>query len=303
VEALDYLRVVFVTMPLGTLSIVLAMGLRGVGDLRLPLYAMVLTVGIDIGANPLLIRGVGPVPALGITGSALSTALANMAGCALMLAIYARDLPLRLRGAELGWLLPRRSELRFIVAKGLPMGAQMLIVSSAGLIMVGLVNREGVDTAAAYGASMQLWNYLQMPAFAQRGFGDGGAECGRGAACARQHHHLAGAAGQRDLHHRAGGADPAGRRAFAAAVSGARQPCLPIAQHMQPIVIWSFVLMGVMMILTGTMRAYGAVILPLVIMAVSLYPARLGFYFLAFPLIRARRCGGPIPSPRRWGWG
>jgi Na+-driven multidrug efflux pump len=70
---------------------------------------------------------------------------------------------------------------------------------------------------------------------------------------------------------------------------------------MQPIVIWSFVLMGVMMILTGTMRAYGAVILPLVIMAVSLYPARLGFYFLAFPLIRARRCGGPIPSPRRWG--
>jgi Na+-driven multidrug efflux pump len=110
---------------------------------------------------------VGPVPALGITGSALSTALANMAGCALMLAvIYARDLPLRLRGAELGWLLPRRSELRFIVAKGLPMGAQMLIVSSAGLIMVGLVNREGVDTAAAYGASMQLWNYLQMPAFA-----------------------------------------------------------------------------------------------------------------------------------------
>jgi Na+-driven multidrug efflux pump len=59
VEALDCLRVVFVTMPLGTLSIVLAMGLRGVGDSRLPLYAMVLTVGIDIGANPLLIRGWG----------------------------------------------------------------------------------------------------------------------------------------------------------------------------------------------------------------------------------------------------
>jgi Na+-driven multidrug efflux pump len=38
VEALDYLRVVFVTMPLGTLSIMLAMGLRGVGDraCRLP---------------------------------------------------------------------------------------------------------------------------------------------------------------------------------------------------------------------------------------------------------------------------
>ena len=62
---------------------------------------------------------------------------------------------------------------------------------------------------------------------------------------------------------------------------------VPIAQHMQPIVIISYVLFGVMMILTGTMRAYGAVILPLVMMFLSMYPARLGFYFLAHPYIGA----------------
>src|SRR3546814_15704693 len=73
---------------------------------------------------------------------------------------------MRLRGHELGYFLPRSDDLRYIVTKGLPMGAQMLIVSSAGLIMVGLVNREGLDAAAAYGASLQLWNYLQMPAMA-----------------------------------------------------------------------------------------------------------------------------------------
>src|SRR3546814_2848598 len=32
--------------------------------------------------------------------------------------------------------------------------------------MVGLVNREGLVTAAAYGATLQLWNYVQMPALA-----------------------------------------------------------------------------------------------------------------------------------------
>src|SRR3546814_14727837 len=42
----------------------------------------------------------------------------------------------------------------------------MLVISGAGLIMVGLVNREGLVTAAAYGATLQLWNYIQMPALA-----------------------------------------------------------------------------------------------------------------------------------------
>jgi Na+-driven multidrug efflux pump len=46
-------------------------------------------------------------------------------------------------------------------------------------------------------------------------------------------------------------------------------------------------LFGIMMILTGTMRAYGAVIIPLVIMFVAMYPARVGFYFAAFPYLGA----------------
>jgi Na+-driven multidrug efflux pump len=28
------------------------------------------------------------------------------------------------------------------------------------------VNRFGVDTTAAFGAALQIWNYIQMPAFA-----------------------------------------------------------------------------------------------------------------------------------------
>ena len=79
---------------------------------------------------------------------------------------YARDHVLRLRGPELKYLLPNMEELRFIIGKGLPMGAQMLVISGAGLVMVGLVNREGLVTAAAYGATLQLWNYVQMPALA-----------------------------------------------------------------------------------------------------------------------------------------
>lgn len=66
---------------------------------------------------------------------------------------------------------------------------------------------------------------------------------------------------------------------------GGRSPALPIAEHIQIVMTWSFVAMGVMMVLGGTMRAYGGVMVPLVIMVISLYPARMGFYFLVFPII------------------
>ena len=39
------------------------------------------------------------------------------------------------------------------------------------------------------------------------------------------------------------------------------------------------------MVLTGTMRGYGAVVLPMVVLFFALYPVRLGFYFLARPFL------------------
>ena len=290
IEALAYLRVVFITMPLGTISIMVSMGLRGIGDAKVPLFAMVLTVAIDIVMNPFLIRGVGPIPPLGIAGSALSTAMANFVGSAAMIGwIYARDIPLRLRGAEMRYLVPRRSELRYIVTKGLPMGAQMLLVSSAGLIMVGLVNREGLATSAAYGASLQLWSYLQMPAFAMSSAVSAMVAQNVGAGLHKR---------VSQITWRGMWANEAMTATLAVIIVLADRPLLqmflvpgsaaiPVAQHMQMIVTWSYVLFGVMMVLTGTMRAYGAVMIPLAIMFVSMYPARLGFYFVAFPYIGA----------------
>jgi putative MATE family efflux protein len=282
-EAHDYLRVVFVTMPLGVVAMMISMGLRGAGDAKSPLYAMILTVALDICLNPLLIRGAGPIPALGIAGSALSTAFANIAGSVWMVwRLYRLDLPLRLRGSELLYLIPRREELGYILTKGLPMGAQMLIMSSSGLLMVGLVNREGLNAAAAYGASMQLWNYLQMPAMAI------------GSAVSAMVAQAIGAG----KHKRVGDVTIVGLSSnlalstFVAALIvifdrpllslflGRTSGAMAIAEHIQLVCTASFVILSVTMILSGTMRAYGAVIVPLLIMFIALYPGRLGFYAL-----------------------
>ena len=280
--ALAYLRVIFVAIPGSMASVMFAMGLRGAGDARTPFLFMTLSAVIDVTLNPLLIAGVGPFPRLGIAGSALSTAIAGYASLAgLIVYTYARDLPLRLRGAELAYLIPRRQELGYIVGKGLPMGAQMLLVSSAGIIVVGLVNREGLIAAAAYGAALQLWTYLQMPAMAISAAASAMAAQAIGAG----------------LIYRLGQISRAGiianlaitglltavllvfDRAALVLFLGPESPAVPLARHIQLLASWSFIIFGVTIVLFGTMRAGGAVIAPLIVLGVALLPARLGFYY------------------------
>jgi Na+-driven multidrug efflux pump len=71
-------------------------------------------------------------------------------------------------------------------------------------------------------------------------------------------------------------------RAALALFLGSGSPAVEIGRHIQVIAVWSFMLFGVTMVYSATMRAGGAVIVPLIIIAVALYPVRLGFYFLTY---------------------
>lgn len=288
--ALTYLRVIFLAMPASLISVMVMMGLRGSGDSITPLWFMILSVILDSGLNPLFILGYGPIPAMGIAGSATATAVAGYVSLIAMLAyVYAKDLPLRLRGKELGYLIPSGAQLKVIVAKGFPMGLQMIVISTAGLIMVSLVNREGLLTSAAYGAAQQLWTYLQMPAMAI------------GAAVSAMAAQNIGA-GRWD---RVNGITWRGMafnmamtgslillmlafdRPVLALFLGSGSDAIELARHMQFLASWSFLLFGLTMVLFGTMRSNGVVMAPLVILIVALYPVRIGFYWLFYPMLGA----------------
>src|SRR3982751_4167520 len=147
-----YLQVIFLAMPALLLLTLLMMALRGAGDSMTPLWFMIVAVVLDSCLNPVFILGLGPAPRMGIAGSATATLIANYAALfALLVYIYLRDLPLRLKGRELGFLLPNPAIVKTIVAKGLPMGIQMIVISVSALALIGLVNTHGVDTAAAVG--------------------------------------------------------------------------------------------------------------------------------------------------------
>lgn len=277
-------------MPIVMVSIILSMSLRGAGDSRTPLIFMGMTVVLDIIFNPLFISGWGPFPALGIVGSAVGMTIGLLTSFACMVTyVYIKDLPLRLRGSELAYLRPTRKELGFILSKGIPMGAQMLVIAAAGLIMVGLVNREGMMTAAAYGASMQVFTYIQMPAMAIGG-----------ALSAMAAQYIGAQKWDRlDELTRAGiiinGLLTGGvtvlvllfDRPILELFLGSDSPAVPLARHLQMLAAWNFVFFGVTMVMMGTMRAGGAVWTPLFILAFTLYPVRLGFYHLTYPSLGA----------------
>jgi putative MATE family efflux protein len=165
--ALAYLRVMFLSMPTAFVMVLLSSSLRGVGDSVTPLRNTILNVVLDIILNPVFILGFGPIPAMGIAGSALATLIAGLISVALLIQrIYAKDLTIRLRGAELAWLRPDLAFIKSIARMGLPLGLSMIIMSGSAIVMIGLVNREGVATTAAFGVMNQLWSYVQMPAVA-----------------------------------------------------------------------------------------------------------------------------------------
>ncbi|HEU4623651.1 MAG TPA: MATE family efflux transporter [Steroidobacteraceae bacterium] len=275
--AVSYMRVLFIGLPTSFMYAFAIAVLRGAGDSKTPFLFLIVSVGLDIGLNPLLIFGLGPVPGLGIAGSAWATAFAQLVTLVALIAhLYRKRNPLRLRRHELGQLKPDWSIVRTLIVKGVPMGLQLLVISLSGVLMITLVNRFGTDATAAFGAAFQLWQYVQMPAFAvgmavssMAAQNVGAQKWDRVNATAR-HGVLYSVLLTGSIvvvlevfsEHALGLFVPRGSAALAMAV------------QLNHIAAWSFVLLGVSMVIFGVVRATGAVFPPLVILTIALLGVR-----------------------------
>jgi putative MATE family efflux protein len=275
--AIAYMRVIFLALPcLYMYAFVMAV-LRGAGDSKTPFYFMLLSVVIDIGLNPVFIFGLGPIPRLGIAGSALATFVSQAVSLtAMILHLYRRRHLLVLHRDELRMLRLNWTVVGTLVKKGIPMSAQMLVLSLSGVLMVSIVNHFGVDTAAAFGASLQLWNYIQMPAFA---VGMAVSAMAAQNVGARKWDRVASIA-------RVGVVyallltgsvitvlEILNTRAYALFLP-VGSAAMEAAVHINRIATPSFVFFGITLVLFGVVRATGAVMAPLITLTISLLAVR-----------------------------
>jgi len=278
--ATAYLRIIFVAMPFLYMYQFLMAVLRGAGDSKTPFLFLVVTVVFDIALNPLFIFGWGPIPRMGIAGSALATLIANaVTFVALIAHLYRRKHPLCIHRDE--WQLFRMDPaiLKTLVAKGIPMGLQMIVLSTSAVAMISLVNRFGSETTAAFGACFQLWSYVQMPAFAVAAAVSSMAAQNVGA---RRWDRVGRIATSGVLFNSLVMGLAIGviylfnRSAYGLFLTTGGH-AIEIAVHLNAIAGWSFLFFGVSMVLFGVVRSTGAVTAPLVILLVAMWGVRFPF--------------------------
>ena len=263
-EATAYARVMMIALPSLLVFLLLTAMMRGVSDTITPFFALMLSTVIGLALTPALIRGWFGLPQLGTTSAAVAGLVAYTSALAwLVFYMRRRKHPLAVDAVMLRHMKVDGPILRKVLMIGLPAALQMIVVSLAEMVLLGLVNSFGSDATAAYGAVNQVLGYAQFPALsiaitgsilAAQAIGAGNIE--RVAAVTRT--------GMLFNVVLTGGLI-ALAYLFSRSIVGmfiTRPEVVDLAQALLHLVLWSVILYGMASLLSAVMRASGTVVVP-----------------------------------------
>ena len=146
-----YLRISFLGC-VGTLTFFLLGGaLRAAGDAKTPLRLGLAMTALNVVLNILLIRGAGPLPALGVAGAALGTVIAafTVSGVGLWLLLSGR---LVVHGPQSQSRRIDWPTVRQLFRFGLPAGLQGIAMNIAGVMLLRYIGSlaQSAEAQAAY---------------------------------------------------------------------------------------------------------------------------------------------------------
>ncbi len=157
--ALRYSNVVFVATPIVWLMNALASVIRGTGNMAVPALAVCFGVVLLIPLSPTLIFGLGPFPAMGVTGAGLAVLLTTTA-TTLALGLYIVGGWCLVR---LGSFRPRLALFADILRVGAVASVSTLQTSLTIALLTALVGLAGgADAVAGYGTAGRL-EFLLIP--------------------------------------------------------------------------------------------------------------------------------------------
>ena len=161
-EALPFLRIMYVGSGGMLIFFMLGGALRSAGDARTPMVLGIAMTVLNLVLNVILIRGLGPIPAFGTTGSAMGTCIAS--GSVSLFALWklwsggwAVSFP---RGGS--WA-PDWSVIRKLFKFGLPAGIQGIAMNVGGVLLLSFIGSLAQSAAAqaAYAVSyVQLFSLI-----------------------------------------------------------------------------------------------------------------------------------------------
>jgi putative MATE family efflux protein len=140
---------------------------RGAGDASVAMRALWLSNGINLLVDPCLIFGLGPFPALGVTGAAISTLVGRTAGVVyqfhVMMSGRAR---VRLRWSDLRLAGRVMRSLARVSSTGV---LQFLVAHASWIVLVRFISVFGSLAVAGYTIGVRIFVFVILPSWGLSG--------------------------------------------------------------------------------------------------------------------------------------
>ncbi|MBA2663058.1 MAG: MATE family efflux transporter [Bradymonadaceae bacterium] len=153
--ARDYFGVRALGTAFWYVTLALAGYFQSTGDTRTPMYVNLLANGLNIALDPLLIFGLGPIPALGVEGAAIATIIAQAAGMLAILPIFIVRTGIHHR-VDL-------EAARSILRVGVPVGVHFATGVGAFVVFTSFLARMGEDELAAHMIALKIISVSFLP--------------------------------------------------------------------------------------------------------------------------------------------
>jgi len=149
-----YMTILYCGVPFVVVGMVGMSSMRATGDTRLPSMLMVIASVANVILDPILIFGVGPIPAMGLRGAALAALLARAA-------IFIGTLYfMRAKLDMLSFDKPDPDELRSswidVLHVGIPAAGTNAIIPVATGVITAMLARYGPETVAGFGVASRV---------------------------------------------------------------------------------------------------------------------------------------------------
>jgi len=161
-EADLFQRVIFIGLVFNFSFILFQSLLRGIGEVRIPLYINSVSLGLNFLLDPLFIYGWGPIPAFGVAGAAYST-LATIGLSAIIghyILFYGKtEFNLVLKGFRFDFQMLKRA-----FKLGMPSSLEISARAFGLTLLTGVAAKFGTEVLAAYGVGARLISFVVIVA-------------------------------------------------------------------------------------------------------------------------------------------
>lgn len=160
--AVSYLQISFIGLTFMFAYFVFQSLMRGVGDVKTPMYIVLGTVLLNLVLDPLFIMGYGPIPGYGVSGAAIVTVLTQGLAAVVGLSMLFSGK----YGIHLKW-----KNFRFDLAMfkkmfrlGFPASISQSTRALGMAVMAFLVASFGTLVVASYGIGARIFSFIIIPA-------------------------------------------------------------------------------------------------------------------------------------------